>query len=352
MIGDKTLEDKGKIRDKDKVVSGKYVAIIIILLSLCILITISRVLIAGKTVGEKEKLPNYSRRYAFLIEDMTDDFMLNVYKSAKDKAAEDGIYVELVGSNLSAEYSMNDYLNMAIASKPDGIILESDGTKDTRELIKKATDSGIPVITVMSDSFNSTRKCFVGPNYYDLGKKYGIESYVLNTDKSERFDIKMLLRDTTSENDRNSIYQGVMSELNRKPGRYQLDIVMIHSEDALSMEEDIRNLIYNDESGTDVYIAMDPAVTKFAYQALVDYNRLSGVKFIGYYTTESILQAIQNGTVDSTISMDADEIGVVSVDALTEYIDNGFVSSYIPVETHLIDALNVNEKLMEKDGKK
>ncbi len=344
------MEDKGKKLDKDKLISRKYVAIIIVLLSLCILITISRVLIAGKTVGDNTTVPNYSGRYAFLIDDMTDDFMLKVYEAAKEKAAEDGIYVELVGSNLSAEYSMTDYLNMAIASRPDGIIIESDGTKDTRELIKKATDSGIPVVTVMSDSVNSTRKCFVGPNYYDLGKKYGIESYVLNTDKSVEFTIKMLIRDTTSENDRNSIYQGVMSELNRKAGKYQLDIVIVHSEDALSMEEDIRNLIYND-SGTDVYITMDPTVTKFAYQALVDYNKLSEVKFIGYYTTESILQAISNGTVDSTITMDADEIGVVSVDALMDYINEGFVSAYIPVETHLIDALNVNEYLMGKDGK-
>lgn len=336
-------ETEGNINNK------RYIAIIISLLLLCILLTLSRVLLAGKAMSENKKKDDYIKRYAFVIENISDEYMLKVYEAAKEKAKQDGIYVELIGEKLRGNYSLLDYLSIAIASKPDGIILEGNDSLEMRRMIKQADDEGIPVVCVMSDSISSKRKSFIGPNYYDLGKLYGSEIYDINRSKDQKCVIKMLGRDTMPENNKNNIFQGTQMQINSIAGDYQLDILTVSSESVLAMEEDIRTLIYNDEDETNIYISLDPEITKYVYQALIDYNKMSKVDFIGYYTTNNVLQGIKNGTLDSTITLEPAALGITSVDAISEYLQNGFVSFYLPIETKLISKENIDEYLKDAE---
>ena len=72
---------------------------------------------------------------------------------------------------------------MAIYEDVDGIIVEGSGDRDLSELIDRAVDSGIPVVTIIKDSPNSKRISFIGAGRYQLGKTYGQQILSLTNEK-------------------------------------------------------------------------------------------------------------------------------------------------------------------------
>ena len=115
----------------------------------------------------------------------------------------------------------------------------------------------------------------------------------------------------------------------------------------LTTEEDVRNIIYNDKE-TNIFIATNPDITTCTYQALIDYNKISSVKYIGYYKNASVIKGISTGAVDATVILDSEDMGNQCVQALYEYINNNYVSSYIPTGISLIDKSNVENYLTDK----
>ena len=106
-----------------------------------------------KDLGEvrEEVFNEYPRLYAYIAEDPESKLSNRIYKEIAEYAVENDCYVEMTGQNLSTSYSKADRMNIAISSKVDGIILEGDDSKETADLIDKATANGIPVVTVLSD---------------------------------------------------------------------------------------------------------------------------------------------------------------------------------------------------------
>ena len=54
-------------------------------------------------------------------------FWQAVYDSAKKKAASNNVLLEIMGSDRETSYNKLDYMNMSIAAKADGIILQYNG---------------------------------------------------------------------------------------------------------------------------------------------------------------------------------------------------------------------------------
>lgn len=69
------------------------------------------------------------------------------------------------------EYLKN--IDMAIASKVDGIIVQGKENPEFIRMINKASQKGIAVITVFTDAPDSLRKSYVGPNHYQEGIMIG-----------------------------------------------------------------------------------------------------------------------------------------------------------------------------------
>ena len=81
------------------------------------------------------------------------------------------------------------------------------------------------------------------------------------------------------------------------------------------------------------------------YQAVIDYNRVGKTNIIGYYDSDTILNAVQKEIIFSTISMDTAQMGKYCVNALNDYLDEGYVSDYYTVDTYVVDQDNINEYL-------
>jgi ribose transport system substrate-binding protein len=294
----------------------------------------------------------YDKHYAFIVDDLTDTFWESVYNSAKKEGENNNIYLEQLGKNLAVNYSKEQLLEIAIESEVDGVIIEGDDSKNLQDLINKAVKKGIPVVTVLSDCNNSNRQSFVGVNGYNIGQVYGDQ--VLKIDKGSDVDILVLMNANTNDTSKNIIYAGIKDTLSANADnstKFHLNTMAISNESTFGTEESIRDVFVNEDAIPDIMICLDEVSTTSAYQAAVDYNKVGEVSILGCYTSDTILNAIDQDVINSTISIDSKELGSYCIDALMEYSNTGHVSEYMSVDINLVTDKNVGEYLIYDETK-
>ncbi|MBQ1570363.1 MAG: hypothetical protein IIZ78_04495, partial [Clostridiales bacterium] len=70
---------------------------------------------------------------------------------------------------------------------------------------------------------------------------------------------------------------------------------------------------------------------------------------LGYYDSDTILKAIDRGSVYATFAIETKTVAKQCVNALNEYNNTGFVSEYNPANYILINRQNVSEYTREDD---
>ncbi len=103
-------------------------------------------------VDHAENIRSYDKHFVMIVGNTESQFWKDVYASVKEEAADQNAYVELKGTNQSSAYSMTDFMDMSIAAKVDGILLECTAEEALEEKINEATDQGIPVVTILNDA--------------------------------------------------------------------------------------------------------------------------------------------------------------------------------------------------------
>ena len=313
--------------------------------------------ISGLGITETTDYHEYKYHYALISEEKYSEFWKAIYQGASEKGKEEDSYVERIGKNLSITYSLEDLMKMAIASKVDGIILEPNGEAAIYDLINDADEAGIPVVTVLRDSYQnkdnyqyhneatpSRRISFVDINSYSQGQAYGKQvAELMDNGKS---NVVILMNDDNRDSSQNVIYSSILQMI----GSRQVSVKQetINTENAFSTEEDIRNIIMDKDNPPDVLVCLTADDTLSAYRAVVEYNRVGQIDIVGYYNSDIILRAIEKNIVHSTMTMDANLMGAYCVEALTEYRKNHKVNDYYSVGITVINKDNVNRFIEEK----
>lgn len=336
---------------------GEKIAVIAIFISIifAVLITVFGMSYYKMKIHElglinSKSYANYDKHYVLITEHREEPFWNSVYEGACEEGKLHNIYVENFGSGLPITYSIDELLKMAIAAKVDGIIVEASNEENTKNLINEATKEGIPVITVLEDSIQSKRQCFVGLNYYNLGKDYGtqiIDALASTEDKSEDEKkeksvtrVMVLLDGDSKKTNKNIILTGIKEKVADK--NVLVEAITIDSQNSFSTEEAIRNMIMRTEAKPCILVCLNYVDTMCAYQAVVDYNMVGKIKIIGYYESEELLMAIQKEIIHSTIVIDTKQMGEYCVKALVEYSETKHMNEYVSVKTNLITLNNVN----------
>ncbi|NLI52824.1 MAG: sugar ABC transporter substrate-binding protein [Clostridiales bacterium] len=298
----------------------------------------------------------YAHHIAMVTESHSDPFWKNVWLAAKDEGGKKDAYVEWIGNSLTEQYPLATLLQMAISAKVDGILIQPDGSDEVKELIASAIESGIPVITVMSDATGSGRQGFVGYNSYDLGQLYGQQVRAAMSPVAGEYHVVLLFGSDVSENAQNIVYSSIKESLEGTSAT--LDVVNIDNSNVFSAEEAIRELVVTQPAliadaatppqlgktyGPDILICLNATNTVCAYQAVVDHNKVGQIQILGYYDSDEILTAVEKRVIQATVAVDAARVGASSVDALMEYLELGRTSDFTPVGLTLVTAGNVGE---------
>lgn len=287
----------------------------------------------------------YEKYVIMVTSDDDSDFWQSVYEAAKSAGKEHGIFVDMISDGLNADYTKIQLFEMAIASHPDSIIVEGDESEEMLALLERAEHEGITVVTMLNDIQSPYRVSFVGISNYNLGQLYGYQVLGLVEEKAQVLILSTATINSTTES---LIFSGVQETVDTAAEIKQginLQTAVINNDDAFAAEEYVRKLFLNteEEELPQVIICLDELTTTCVYQALIDYNMVGQVKLLGYYDSDTILNGIDYGVINATVSINTEQLGSLCLEALDEYANTGYVSDYYSVETRLITSENLSE---------
>ncbi len=328
-------------------VSSIAVGIILIVIGM----TYYKYQISELGITETSQNQEYKYHYALISEEKDSELWEEIYQGALERGKQEDAFVERFGKKLSVSYSVEDLMKIAIAAKVDGIILEPNGNESINQLINTAYEEGIPVVTLLRDTYQSAsntqqnytntskRISFVDINSYSQGQAYGKQVAEL-IDQGKR-NVVVLLNDDYEDSGQNVIYTSILEMVDSR--RATVRSVTINTKSAFSSEEDIRNIIMDKDNPVDVLVCLTAEDTISANQAVVDYYKVGQIDIIGYYDSDIILRAIDKNIIHSTMTTDASLMGAYCVEALAEYRKNNKVNDYYSVGITVIDKSNVRQ---------
>lgn len=293
---------------------------------------------------DKKEEKKYKYQFEMIVDDPESAFWQAVYESAKKSAEVCDVLLEMSGSGWDAQYEKKDYMNMSIAAQVDGIILEYNGEDGLEKKINEAVEAGIPVVTVMGDAPASGRQSFIGISDYQMGVVYGEEvaKYVTADTKSITILKKMNPGDMTQSQLFAQISNAALAQA-EEGQNLKIEGKTLSSTRTFDTEETIRNIFQQIGGPPDIMVCMDEEMTECALQAMIDYNMAGKVQIIGYYTSETVLEALEKGLIPSTCDIDTDSLGRYSVESLVEYLEEGRVNVYYSIDLDFVTAQSLSE---------
>ena len=342
--------------------------LVAVLLLVTVAMIVGLVVFRMRMSGSNDALDRtkYEKYYVIITEERDSSFWQSVYTGAYEQALEQNAYVDLLGEDLSENYSTEELMRIAIASKVDGIIVSADESEEMTTLINEAVEEGIPVVTIYGDNTQSNRCSYVGVGSYNLGREYGrqviriaterlaVSSYAENEELGlieygGCFQVAVLVNTNTNVKDagQNILCSGIQDAISQNHNEnisVELSLISVDDTNTFSMEESIRK-IFMAEKLPDIIICQSELSTVCVYQTIVDYNKVGLVDILGYYNSDTILKAIDRNVVYATLSIDTVQMGKHSIDALTEYYELGNTSQYFTVDITLINKNNVSQYL-------
>lgn len=327
------------------------IVLFVILLSTVLGVLILQVYI--RNFSEIKDNTVYNKYYVVITEESNSEFWKSVYQGALEEGQEQGVYVEMLGDNLSEDYSKEELMKIAIASNVSGIIVDGDEGSSMTSLINEATEANIPVITAYNDNTSSKRLSFVGMGSYNMGRVYGKQvlqiAQKVKSQETGRNDgicnVSVLVTAYADRTWQNILVSGIQDTITKdvyEGSNIKVNLVPVNNTTTFSSEESIRDLFMQDNL-PDIIVCLNEVNTACVLSAVVDYNKVGKVRVLGYYDQDSTLTAVERGVADATISIDTNQIGHYCVEALQEYYQLGNVSEYFAADAFLINANNVSE---------
>ena len=189
----------------------------------------------AETGLEETKEQSYEAHYAFIVDNPEDENWQQVYEAAKEEGKKHNIYVEQISDNVSQTYDTKEYMDIAIAEKVDGILLQSS-SKSVGSQMNAAMEAGIPVVTMLHDNYSGRRCAFVGANDSSLGDSYA-ELIQENISKKKN-DVLVLMEKNGDLGESNLVLQTIRQKVQGAGIRVQL----LAGEDEFAMEKAVRDL--------------------------------------------------------------------------------------------------------------
>lgn len=279
---------------------------------------------AAPLLGSAEKsdsAPALKYHFAVITDNTGDAFWQSVRSGVTQAAQKYGAAVEFSGSLVKNRDEEIKDMQIATASRVDGIALYVTDRSRFTPLINKAVAQGIPVVTIESDDAASRRSAYVGPNSYSVGL---LEANLAGQASAEwKSDAKAALilgGNYVNDNDaRQALLSGFSEGLKTLP---HVRLLKTESADSgyFGAELCIRDIL-SKYPGVNLVICTGTDDTLEVMQVLLDLNKTRQVELLGYGNTAQLRDYIRNGDLYGCVYEDGYGMGAECVEALTQCAD-------------------------------
>lgn len=279
---------------------------------------------------EKVESANYTYHFALIAEEADNEYWRLIEEGANKAAAKNDIYLEYLAPTRANNDKLLQLLDRMISAKVDGIIVQGVQGERFVELVHKATERNIPIVTVDTDVSGSERKAYVGTDNFAAGKLAG----------------KAVIEKTTGEQ-----YVGIVT------GRYNA----INQQQRLKgFKETIKEtprIHVVDTKASDItsigaaqaaysLLKQHPSInTFFGTSALDGIGIVDGIQqiapndeftVIAFDLLPETLRLVREGKINATIAQYPQKMGKESVNVLIKLQDHDLLDNEIYTDTKVI----------------
>ena len=275
-----------------------------------------------------------------------------VAKQGFEDAAKDlGFDGQWVGPNTNDVNEVVNQIEIAIASKADGIITYGAAPDAMGPVLKKADEAGIPVVCVIGDIPNAPKLGFMGTDPQNFGET-GAKVLSEKLGSVKPMVIGQMFAMDAAQNIAN--FEGYKDGLAKNPAGYEwLDTNASNSDQAIGMQAWENSMIANPEVNGMVCSSGESAVS--AAKVLREKNMTGDVVIIGIDDMAETLDFIRSGDVYATLSQNFYRCGYQAAQWIVDYQKNSKKPSPSSIDTGtiVITAKNVDSYITElKDRSK
>lgn len=318
--------------------------VIVILLSVGCLITLSMTVYysyqvfqanAGVSFGNKGSTSD-AHRIVYISQQLDSVFWREVKEGAELTVGRSDVNVEFWGSYRPNINELLKNMEIAIASKVSGIIVQGAESPDFVAMVNKASAKGIPVITIAIDAPESLRKTYVGSDHYLEGLMIG-EQLAKKVNAGGKVAL-IAGKDPTSYQKLRQ--QGIAEALKGFP---EVEIVSIYASRPGMLAKDETNEILNQYPDCKVFIGLNEEAGIGVVQSIRSRAKLDDYAIFSFEDSTETLELVKEGIIDSTLLHRPKDMGEQSMKLMLRWLEgtnlplerNYYIPSKIVTEVDL-----------------
>ncbi len=290
---------------------------------------------------ERYEFRNYPEFYFSLIFNTQDDIYWKEFKEgATDAAKLFNVAVEfneVPGPESKAK--IVEYINIAVQSKMDGIIVTGESTEEYNEAVRQAVESDINVLVGKYNALESDRVAEVGTNSYEYGADAAKLILELEKEEEDSIDLAIILSEDFVQDDAMNPSQNMITGISKKP----INIVSTsYGKSGLLGAEDRIRTTLTEHPDIDVILCTNAKDTISAVNVIRERNLVGKVEIVGTGMTEQIIDYIKKGVIFGVIDRNGYEAGYESVKALYQSMGGTFSNKFMDINTNTYTAENIS----------
>jgi ribose transport system substrate-binding protein len=301
--------------------------------------------IVGK-VADTRKVKGIAKHHIVLIsQELDNPFWRTIEHAAEDEANNFNMDLEYIGPFRLNPDEQTKLLEKTIASKVDGILVQGLTSDIYRDIINKAMERGIPVITVDTDAANSKRLAYVGTDNIGSGVKLGqvVAKSMLGSNNSSKLHIGVIIGSHEALNQQERL-QGFLSVVNKLPGT-QVAGVEVSNISRIQAAQSAEKLL-KEHPEINVMVGLSALDAAGILQSVKTLNMLDRVKIFGFDDLEETKQAIVKGEIVASIIQKPDEMGREAIKELHTYFEGGTLLNNVFLTNYeVMDSSNVEKDI-------
>ncbi|HEX7057982.1 MAG TPA: substrate-binding domain-containing protein [Bacilli bacterium] len=224
--------------------------------------------------------------------------------------------IESLGTNRPNSDELLKSMDMAVAAKVDGIIVQGLDSPQFNQRVSHALEKGIPVFTVITDAPSSLRRTFVGPDALNEGHIIGnyirehlhgkrvvgvVAGHQLTSSQIGR---QKGLTDELAQDSKIAIYEAI-------PAESEIDAAKQETINLLNKHPDVQVIVgLTSEAGVGIQ------------KAIVDRAQTGSFSIYTFDDSPDILQLVEDGVIQATLVHQPEKIGQTALELMHRWLNN------------------------------
>ncbi|MCD1257300.1 substrate-binding domain-containing protein [Paenibacillus athensensis] len=268
----------------------------------------------GMSSGGAPMTQAQAKRIVIISQEQGSFMMNEIQQGAREAAQVHQVMIDFWGVYRSNLEELVQQVDIAIASKVDGIIVEGVDDPEFERIVSKATSRGIPVITINSDAPHSLRKAYVGSDHHQEGIVLG--EYIAAQLKGQ--GQVGVIRNATGSAADDLRLKGLSEVLERYSGMK----LVFASDDTITGQPNMQVYdILNHYPQVSAFVSLPTASGESIVQAVYSRSRVDEYPIFLFDDSPQTTMLIDKGMLLAGLSPHYEDMGRMSVDLVVGWLD-------------------------------